>query len=109
MLSAELHIILRFLMFLCALTSFKCLLMSVFSHLSLSGQHSLSYEWAWRRLSDPGRMASPAIISELGDHVKSAIKYSFFTHRFDDLSSPRDGEELNRWLQVVSFGVCLKV
>lgn len=44
---------------------------------SEDGRHALSYELSWRRLAAPKRAASRAVLSQLGDSLKSAIKYTF--------------------------------
>lgn len=50
----------------------------LFCHLcSEDGRHALSYELGWRRLAAPKRAASRAVLSQLGDSLKSAVKYTF--------------------------------
>ena len=59
---------------------------------SENGRHAVSYELGWRRLSDPSRRASRAIMQELGDQVKSALKYSFAHSAMDNTTFPRNGK-----------------
>eukprot|EP00798_Chlamydomonas_sp_ICE-L_P003901 gene3901-13971_t len=40
---------------------------------SSDGVHSLQYELGWRRLLDLGRTASPSVLAQTGDFLKSAI------------------------------------
>ena len=44
---------------------------------SFDGKQGLEYELGWRRLTDPSSVASPAVVAQLDDYVKSALKYSW--------------------------------
>ena len=59
---------------------------------SNTGKHALSYELGWRRLSDPSGRASRSTIGQLGDQIKSAVKYSFAHSAMDNPTFPRNGE-----------------
>jgi outer membrane protein insertion porin family len=44
---------------------------------SFDGHHSLEYNLGWRRLdADPSGLASKAILAQVDDYVKSAVKYT---------------------------------
>ncbi|EFJ52244.1 hypothetical protein VOLCADRAFT_116281 [Volvox carteri f. nagariensis] len=43
---------------------------------SLNGRHTLEYELGWRRLLDPSRSASRAVVAQMGDFLKSALRYT---------------------------------
>ena len=58
---------------------------------SEDGRHAVSYEAGWRRLTDPSRGASQAVVAQLGDSLKSAASYIFKAHSFDDPSFPMRG------------------
>ena len=59
----------------------------------------MSYELGWRRLSDPGRSASRAVLGQLGDSMLSAVKYVRRAECFDDLAFPTKGEPMGVLLQ----------
>ncbi|GAX76883.1 hypothetical protein CEUSTIGMA_g4329.t1 [Chlamydomonas eustigma] len=42
---------------------------------SFDGKKGLEYELGWRRLTDTSGVASQAVLSQLDDYVKSAVKY----------------------------------
>ncbi|GLC33405.1 hypothetical protein PLESTB_000072000 [Pleodorina starrii] len=50
---------------------------------SLSGVHSLEYELGWRRLLDPSRSASRAVVAQMGDYLKSSVRYTAAADRRD--------------------------
>lgn len=64
---------------------------SVICHCSEDGQHAVSYELGWRRLSDPARTASRAVLGQLGDRLLSAVKYVRRGDTFDDPAFPTQG------------------
>ncbi|PNH06935.1 Sorting and assembly machinery component 50 A [Tetrabaena socialis] len=43
---------------------------------SMSGVHGLEYEIGWRRLLDPSRTASKAVVAQMGDYLKSSLRYT---------------------------------
>jgi len=45
------------------------------SPLSFDGKQGIEYELGWRRLTDASGVASPPIVAQLDDYVKSAVKY----------------------------------
>jgi hypothetical protein len=56
------------------------------------GRQALSYDLAWRRLAlGAGHSASAAVVSQLGDSLKSALRHVFRTNTFDDPWLPRSG------------------
>jgi hypothetical protein len=44
---------------------------------SFDGKQGIEYELGWRRLTDASSVASPAVVAQLDDYVKSALKYSW--------------------------------
>lgn len=58
---------------------------------SEDGRHAVSYELGWRRLTDPGRVASRAVLGQLGDKLLSAVKYVHRGETFDSLAFPTQG------------------
>ena len=60
---------------------------------SEDGQHAVSYELGWRRLSDPTRTASRAVLSQLGDKLLSSVKYVNRRDTFDNPAFPMQGEK----------------
>lgn len=55
---------------------------------SFDGRHSLEYALGWRRLdADPSGLASKAILAQVDDYVKSAVKYTWQTGNKVYLSS----------------------
>lgn len=61
------------------------------SFCSLNGEQSLSYDWGWHRLTDPSRFASPAVLSGLGDFMRTSLKYTLKKADLDDHTFPRQG------------------
>lgn len=59
---------------------------------SEDGRHAVSYELGWRRLTDPGRAASRAVLGQLGDKLLSAVKYVHRGETFDSVAFPTQGE-----------------
>lgn len=51
----------------------------------------MSYELGWRRLTDPARTASRAVVGQLGDKLLSAVKYVHRVDKFDDPAFPTQG------------------
>ncbi|KAL4421736.1 hypothetical protein ABPG77_002352 [Micractinium sp. CCAP 211/92] len=58
---------------------------------SEDGRHAVSYELGWRRLTDPGRAASRAVLGQLGDKLLSAVKYVHRGETFDSVAFPTQG------------------
>lgn len=58
---------------------------------SEDGRHAVSYELGWRRLSDPARSASRAVVGQLGDRLLSAVKYVWREDTFDHPTFPTQG------------------
>ncbi|KAK9784757.1 hypothetical protein WJX73_001773 [Symbiochloris irregularis] len=56
--------------------------------------HSLSYELAWRSLTDASVKASPAVRDQLGGSLKSALRYTFRHDTLDDPMFPLQGYAL---------------
>ncbi|GLI60036.1 hypothetical protein VaNZ11_001886 [Volvox africanus] len=50
---------------------------------SLNGTHTVEYELGWRRLLDPSRSASRAVVAQMGDYLKSAVRYTALVDRRD--------------------------
>lgn len=63
----------------------------------------MSYELGWRRLSDPGRTASRAVLGQLGDRLLSAVKYVRRADTFDNPIYPTQGVGLGGagWCELV--------
>ncbi|PSC74144.1 sorting and assembly machinery component 50-like protein B-like [Micractinium conductrix] len=71
---------------------------------SEDGQHAVSHELGWRRLSDPGRSASRAVLGQLGDSMLSAVKYVRRAECFDDLAFPTKGWGFRSESQLAGLG-----
>ncbi|KAL4452572.1 hypothetical protein ABPG75_008234 [Micractinium tetrahymenae] len=63
---------------------------------SEDGRHAVSYELGWRRLTDPGRTASRAVLGQLGDKLLSAVKYVHRGETFDSATFPTQVECCSR-------------
>lgn len=63
-----------------------------FSSFSEEGKSSLSYEYGWRRISDPSKRASKEVLQHLGDSMKSSLVYTFAANKI--ISIPRAGTML---------------
>ena len=72
---------------------------------SEDGKHSLSYEFGWRRLTDPRCKASAPVLKQLGDHIKSSVRYHFHHSTLDDLIFPRTGWAVNSSIQLCGLRV----
>jgi outer membrane protein insertion porin family len=68
------------------------------------GRHAFSYELGWQRLADPSQCASASVARQLGDHVKSAVKYTFRTDTFDDFLFPRHGWGVRASTELAGLG-----
>lgn len=68
------------------------------------GRHALGYELGWRRLAAPQRTASRAVTTQLGDTVKSAVKYVFRQDTFDDVRYPTSGWGVRSTTEVAGLG-----
>lgn len=55
------------------------------------GRHSLGYELSWIQLADARRRASPEVLSQMGDHVKSALRYTLVHDGRDNPVYPSRG------------------
>ncbi|CAD7697482.1 unnamed protein product [Ostreobium quekettii] len=55
------------------------------------GLHSFTYDLAWRLLSDPSRLASPAICEQLGHSLKSSLAYDFNWDKRESSGRPKSG------------------
>ncbi|KXZ54472.1 hypothetical protein GPECTOR_4g537 [Gonium pectorale] len=53
---------------------------------SMDGSQALEYELGWRRLLDPSRTASRAVVSQMGDYLKSSLRYTLTLDRRDPSS-----------------------
>lgn len=71
---------------------------------SEDGRHAVSYELGWRRLSDPGRTASRAVLGQLGDKLLSSVKYVHRGDTFDSLAFPTQGWGYRAETQVAGLG-----
>lgn len=71
---------------------------------SEDGRHALSYELGWRRLAAPKRAASRAVLSQLGDSLKSAIKYTFRDDTYDNATYPTSGWGVRSTTEVAGLG-----
>ncbi|CAD7703068.1 unnamed protein product [Ostreobium quekettii] len=58
---------------------------------SSGGLHSFTYDLAWRLLSDPSRLASPAICQQLGHGLKSSLAYDFNWDKRESSGRPKSG------------------
>ncbi|GFR49021.1 hypothetical protein Agub_g11042 [Astrephomene gubernaculifera] len=50
---------------------------------SMDGSRALEYELGWRRLLDPSRSASRAVMAQMGDYLKSSLRYTATLDRRD--------------------------
>ena len=64
-------------------------MISVIFSFSEEGKNSISYEYGWRRISDPSKKASKEILQHLGDSMKSSLIYTFAANKI--ISNPRAG------------------
>ncbi|PRW61285.1 Sorting and assembly machinery component 50 [Chlorella sorokiniana] len=71
---------------------------------SEDARHAVSYELGWRRLTDPSRTASRAVLAQLGDKLLSAVKYVHRADTFDDPSFPTQGWGYRAESQVAGLG-----
>jgi len=71
---------------------------------SMDGAHSLAYELGWRKLADPTRLASRAVLAQTGDYLKSALRYSFFFDRRNSPASPTAGYALKSSSELAGLG-----
>lgn len=75
---------------------------------SEDARHAVSYELAWRRLSDPTRLASRAVQQQLGDQLKSAIRHIMRANTLDNPHYPTSGGWVGCFVYVCGwFCVCV--
>jgi hypothetical protein len=71
---------------------------------SADGRNSLSYDLAWRRLADPSRLASHAVMNQLGDQLKSAVKHIFLDSTLDNPLFPTTGQAVRMETELSGLG-----
>ncbi|KAL8162815.1 hypothetical protein V2J09_014304 [Rumex salicifolius] len=73
------------------LSSFKERSLGASLNILSSKNHDLSFNIAWRTLTDPSKMASSSIRSQLGHNLLSSVKYSYKNDRRDSSVRPTSG------------------
>lgn len=68
------------------------------------GHHAVSLEASWRRLTDPSRCASHAVMRQLGDSLKTAVRHVYRSNTFDDMQFPRKGWGVRTDSEVAGLG-----
>lgn len=65
-----------------------------------AGNHDLSYNLAWRTLTDPSQMSSYTVRRQLGHNLLSALKYAFKVDHRDSPMRPTRGHAFVSTTQV---------
>lgn len=55
------------------------------------GRHAIGYDLSWRCLKDPSLKASPSVETQIGNKLKSAVRYTFQTRTLDNRLFPTQG------------------